>query len=180
MLRDVRFESYSSSFYDLTLDIPPASREPWKESVERTQAEPNSGAPEKPAEESKSPGAGTTTAPTPVTVRDTRFIYNPESAEDKALLASEALAHHSVEDTTFGPYWYQRYRLFSRFDDGVLMDSEGWYSVTPERIAEHTAERLVRGKKGAWVMDAFVGPGGNAIQFALKGAHGESTALFLI
>ena len=32
-------------------------------------------------------------------------------------------------------YWMQRYTLFSRFDDGILMDEEGWFSVTPEGIA---------------------------------------------
>jgi hypothetical protein len=32
-------------------------------------------------------------------------------------------------------YWYQRYRLFSRYDDGVLMDDEGWYSATPEQLS---------------------------------------------
>ena len=32
-------------------------------------------------------------------------------------------------------YWMQRYTLFARFDDGVLLDVEGWFSVTPEAIA---------------------------------------------
>lgn len=32
-------------------------------------------------------------------------------------------------------YWLQRYTLFSRFDEGVMMDEEGWYSVTPEAVA---------------------------------------------
>lgn len=32
-------------------------------------------------------------------------------------------------------YWLQRYTLFSRFDEGVMMDEEGWYSVTPEVLA---------------------------------------------
>lgn len=32
-------------------------------------------------------------------------------------------------------YWMQRYTLFARFDDGVLLDEEGWFSVTPEAIA---------------------------------------------
>ena len=32
-------------------------------------------------------------------------------------------------------YWLQRYTLFSRFDEGVALDEEGWYSVTPEAIA---------------------------------------------
>lgn len=32
-------------------------------------------------------------------------------------------------------YWMQRYTLFARFDDGVLLDEEGWFSVTPEAVA---------------------------------------------
>ena len=39
-------------------------------------------------------------------------------------------------------YWAQRRRLFSRFDQGIQLDSEGWYSVTPEIIADHVAKRV--------------------------------------
>uniref|UniRef100_UPI00358E10E9 trimethylguanosine synthase isoform X2 n=1 Tax=Myxine glutinosa TaxID=7769 RepID=UPI00358E10E9 len=59
-------------------------------------------------------------------------------------------------------YWAQRYRLFSRFDEGIRLDSEGWFSVTPERIAEHIAQRC----QCDLIIDAFCGVGGNAIQFA--------------
>ena len=59
-------------------------------------------------------------------------------------------------------YWHQRYRLFSRFDEGVRLDREGWFSVTPERIAQHIAERC----RSDVIVDAFCGVGGNAIQFA--------------
>ncbi|KAI8925527.1 RNA cap guanine-N2 methyltransferase-domain-containing protein [Entophlyctis helioformis] len=59
-------------------------------------------------------------------------------------------------------YWHQRFSLFSRYDDGIAMDYEGWFSVTPERIAEHIAERV----SCNIVIDAFCGVGGNSIQFA--------------
>ncbi len=36
---------------------------------------------------------------------------------------------------TLWKYWMQRYTLFARFDDGILLDEEGWFSVTPEAIA---------------------------------------------
>ncbi|XP_053205357.1 trimethylguanosine synthase-like [Panonychus citri] len=67
-------------------------------------------------------------------------------------------------------YWAQRYRLFSRFDDGIQMDSESWYSVTPELIGNHIACKCVRdGEKSmVIIMDPFCGVGGNVIQFALK------------
>ena len=59
-------------------------------------------------------------------------------------------------------YWVQRLMLFSRFGDGVRMDREGWFSVTPEVLAAHIAERC----RCDVVVDAFAGVGGNAIQFA--------------
>ncbi|KAA8587582.1 hypothetical protein FQN60_016444 [Etheostoma spectabile] len=67
-------------------------------------------------------------------------------------------------------YWAQRYRLFSRFDEGIRLDREGWFSVTPERIAEHIALRVEHSfPDSQLVIDAFCGVGGNAIQFALTG-----------
>ncbi|XP_035547692.1 trimethylguanosine synthase-like isoform X3 [Juglans regia] len=59
-------------------------------------------------------------------------------------------------------YWFQRYHLFSRYDEGIKMDEEGWYSVTPEEIAIRHAQRSGNGI----VIDCFAGVGGNAIQFA--------------
>ena len=64
-------------------------------------------------------------------------------------------------------YWAQRYRLFSKFDEGVKLDNEGWFSVTPEKIAEHIADKC----SCDVVIDAFCGIGGNSIQFALKSQH---------
>ncbi|CAH2035503.1 unnamed protein product [Thlaspi arvense] len=63
-----------------------------------------------------------------------------------------------------GKYWCQRYLLFSRFDEGIKMDEEGWFSVTPELIAKHHATRC----NGGIVIDCFTGVGGNAIQFASR------------
>ena len=59
-------------------------------------------------------------------------------------------------------YWAQRYRLFSKFDEGVKLDAESWYSITPEKIAEHIADRC----RADVLVDGFCGVGGNAIQFA--------------
>ncbi|XP_018121941.1 trimethylguanosine synthase 1 L homeolog isoform X1 [Xenopus laevis] len=66
-------------------------------------------------------------------------------------------------------YWAQRYRLFSRFDEGIKLDEEGWFSVTPEKIAEHIANRVRQSCDCGLVVDAFCGVGGNAIQFAKAG-----------
>ncbi|KAF3657273.1 putative 3-hydroxyacyl-[acyl-carrier-protein] dehydratase FabZ-like [Capsicum annuum] len=59
-------------------------------------------------------------------------------------------------------YWFQRYDLFWRYDQGIKMDEEGWFSVTPEQIAVRHALRC----GGGVVIDGFAGVGGNAIQFA--------------
>uniref|UniRef100_A0A8C7ZIS0 Trimethylguanosine synthase n=1 Tax=Oryzias sinensis TaxID=183150 RepID=A0A8C7ZIS0_9TELE len=73
-------------------------------------------------------------------------------------------------DSELAKYWAQRYRLFSRFDEGIRLDREGWFSVTPERIAEHIALRVKHSfPTSELVIDAFCGVGGNTIQFALTG-----------
>lgn len=54
--------------------------------------------------------------------------------------------------------------MFSRYDDGIKMDEEGWFSVTPEPLARHHAFRCGSGT----VVDSFTGVGGNAIQFAQR------------
>ncbi|KAG8905827.1 hypothetical protein FRC01_008227, partial [Tulasnella sp. 417] len=59
-------------------------------------------------------------------------------------------------------YFFQRERYFSLYSEGCLLDEEGWYSVTPERIADHIAERC----RCDTILDAFCGVGGNAIAFA--------------
>jgi len=65
-------------------------------------------------------------------------------------------------------YWAQRKRLFSRFDEGIQMDAEGWFAVTPELIAQHQAKQLVEGRENVIVLDAFGGLGGNTIALAAR------------
>eukprot|EP00494_Astrolonche_serrata_P004961 UN04976 len=61
-------------------------------------------------------------------------------------------------------FWAQRYRLFSKFDMGIKITSaESWYSVTPEKISIHHANRV---PNHYTVIDCFCGVGGNAIAFA--------------
>ncbi|OBZ74167.1 Trimethylguanosine synthase [Grifola frondosa] len=59
-------------------------------------------------------------------------------------------------------YFSQRERYFSLYSSGCLLDEEGWYSVTPERVADQIAERC----RCDTILDAFCGVGGNAIAFA--------------
>lgn len=82
-------------------------------------------------------------------------------------------------------FFRKRYFLFNKFDHGIKIDKEGWYSVTPEVIANYLAKRVANtfsselaanaatGSDGGSdlgaginVLDAFAGVGGNLIQFA--------------
>jgi len=91
-------------------------------------------------------------------------------------------------------FWAQRKRLFSRYDEGIQIggedDPEMWYSVTPESIGLHIANRMASmmnldrkstsgtgagdttntqcndSKKETVIIDAFCGCGGNSIAFA--------------
>lgn len=56
----------------------------------------------------------------------------------------------------------QRNRYFSLYSSGCLLDETGWYSVTPELIADQIADRC----RCDVILDAFCGVGGNAIAFA--------------
>ncbi|KAM7534148.1 hypothetical protein Aperf_G00000105232 [Anoplocephala perfoliata] len=61
-------------------------------------------------------------------------------------------------------WWKRRFDLFWRFDEGIKMDEESWYTVTPEEVARRQAEVCA----SDIIIDAFAGAGGNTIQFALK------------
>ncbi|KAL8182123.1 UNVERIFIED_CONTAM: hypothetical protein K2H54_044446 [Gekko kuhli] len=87
--------------------------------------------------------------------------------KQKKIRPPQALPPEIASDPELAKYWAQRYRLFSRFDEGIQLDREGWFSVTPEKIAEHIAERVKQSFNSDIIIDAFCGVGGNAIQFAL-------------
>lgn len=90
--------------------------------------------------------------------------HDPEAIapEDELLLHTK----HTLPDNV-KRYWKKRYLLFSRFDDGVYMLLELWYSVTPEAVAQFTAKLISElvGGSGT-VVDVCCGGGGNTIQFA--------------
>ena len=100
-----------------------------------------------------------------------------EEAEPSAAAAAAAAAAPASGPAVRGrpsgvppKYWAQRYRLFSRYDEGARLEGDMWFSVTPEAAALHQAERAVAG--GArLVLDAFAGAGGNTVAFARAGAH---------
>jgi hypothetical protein len=71
------------------------------------------------------------------------------------------------KDEVGDKFWSQRRRLFSLFDDGIQLDKESWYSVTPEAIANHIAAHLTSAKNNLTILDPFCGCGGNASKYAL-------------
>ncbi|KAG2732786.1 hypothetical protein G9P44_003776 [Scheffersomyces stipitis] len=96
---------------------------------------------------------------------------DPEEAQDDDFAIDpddELLMHtyHTLPDNC-KKFWGRRYDLFGRFDEGIYMTSELWYSVTPESIAVFVArlfKYLIPDAKSA--MDVCCGGGGNTIHFA--------------
>lgn len=90
--------------------------------------------------------------------------------EKNAFDASSLVPHYKTSAEVpehLQKYFSQRKRYFSLYDQGCLLDEEGWYSVTPELIADQIAERC----RCDTVLDAFCGVGGNAIAFAKTCNH---------
>jgi trimethylguanosine synthase len=76
--------------------------------------------------------------------------------------------HYGNGELVEEKYWDQRFRLMTRFDEGVLLDAESWYSITPEAIANHITQKCIQSavfhKKSLGVAcDFFSGCGGNSI-----------------
>ena len=114
-----------------------------------------------------------------------KFNPPPKSHEEcKDGVHRCAVIDHSIPNphessVVHDKYWVQRRRLFSKFDRGILLDQEGWYSVTPEIIADHVASRVadlssspafrsgssLLPDEGIVILDAFCGCGGNSIAF---------------
>jgi trimethylguanosine synthase len=62
--------------------------------------------------------------------------------------------------------WFKRFNLFSKFDDGINMDSDAWFDTTPEVVSRHVANYLIRQCKSTTVVDACCGVGSVCIQVA--------------
>lgn len=40
-------------------------------------------------------------------------------------------------------YWAQRYKLFSRYDEGVWLTDDAWFGVTPEPVAKYVPPTIL-------------------------------------
>ncbi|THH28369.1 hypothetical protein EUX98_g5812 [Antrodiella citrinella] len=129
-----------------------------------------------------SSSTGTTQAPSHVGEAETReeerkaepkFVSRPSKKRKVGLLGpgyekydatglTPHYTHVKQVPEKLRKYFSQRNRYFSLYSKGCLLDEEGWYSVTPELIADQIADRCRCGT----VLDAFCGVGGNAIAFA--------------
>ena len=67
-----------------------------------------------------------------------RKIYMPEIPKDKY---NEFFSVKPPNENIPEKYWYQRYRYFSKYDEGIKLNNESWYSVTPEQIAHDIATK---------------------------------------
>lgn len=59
-------------------------------------------------------------------------------------------------------YWYQRYSLFSKFDEGVSINEQSWAVMIPEAVSEYIAGKI----KYEAVANLYAGVGGDAIKLA--------------
>ncbi|VDO11363.1 unnamed protein product [Rodentolepis nana] len=100
------------------------------------------------------------------------FVHNKESSPI-AIPSRRALKRSHkrykefegmMRDPSVARWWKRRFDLFWRFDEGIKMDKESWYIVTPEEVARRQAEICTSNV----VVDAYAGAGGNTIQFAQK------------
>ena len=55
-------------------------------------------------------------------------------------------------------HYNMRFYFFSLFDNGIKMDEESWYSVTPEEISIYISN-LIKDSKNLIITDAFCGCG---------------------
>jgi hypothetical protein len=80
---------------------------------------------------------------------DSKYILKIKEVEieDNYFEQMEYAKHHGKYSNlkytaSNNKFWLQRYYYFSKFDKGIMMDNESWYSVTPEEIAgEYEVER---------------------------------------
>lgn len=111
------------------------------------------------------------------------FVMITEQKIKEKIEKHQNLSELADIDSSIFKFYKKRFSLFSKYDEGILyiiyinytlcikiylgiqLDTESWYSVTPEPVARDLAERL---NKDWVVLDAFCGAGGNTIQVKKK------------
>ena len=106
---------------------------------------------------------------------------NIEKNEKLILLIKKTLINFNTEESLFlkgrknpstfpeeeksNSYYVQRYYFFSLFDNGIQMDQESWFSVTPEEISDYISS-IIPDSFNSTILDGFCGCGGNIISFS--------------
>jgi trimethylguanosine synthase len=123
-----------------------------------------------PFEEKREPRIYVRRLPTDIPPK-TRFLKSPFKELPNGD-CGDGIVNPHPKDEVPDKFWSQRKRLFIRFEDGIQLDKEAWFSVTPEAIAKHIAQRMAQsrllGSSGLVVLDAFCGVGSNAIALAAR------------
>lgn len=97
------------------------------------------------------------------------------SSQDYEVDQSDELLMHTFATlpSNTKKFWKKRHKIFSKFDEGIYMTLELWYSVTPEASAKYVAklsrqllEMIGKNTNESIIVDLCCGGGGNAIQFA--------------
>lgn len=94
------------------------------------------------------------------------FAYHADNYyRDKGSKRNNYINDDRPADRDLNKFHKHRYYLFSKFDRGVKIDDESWYSITPENVAKHVANRVAStfGEGSTNAMDGFCGVGGNLI-----------------
>ena len=89
---------------------------------------------------------------------------------DISLFRKHALSPTADNNNNNNPFYNLRYYLFSKYDNGIQMDDESWYSVTPEEIATYIST-CIPSSSSSTITDAFCGVGGNTIPFSVSCSH---------
>ncbi|KAJ7777445.1 Tgs1 protein [Mycena metata] len=112
-----------------------------------------------PAKKRKTNGGAVPIASLPAEFSDSQWVANYDATG-----MVPHYKHASEVPEHLQKYFYQRTRFLSLYSSppGCLLDEEGWYSITPELVANQIAERC----RCDTILDAFCGVGGNAIAFA--------------
>lgn len=91
-----------------------------------------------------------------------------EGSDESVRLQARKTRKGDIIDPAAGKYWYKRYYFFEKYDQGIRLDKQAWFSVTPQAVAEHVAARL---KGDHTVLDGFCGAGGDSIQLSKTCKH---------
>ena len=89
-------------------------------------------------------------SPSPSSAPNPALLPCPRSTRRITLDPNTAAYVRTLLPRSAAKYWMQRYSLFSRFDEGVQLDTEGWWSVTPE-VRRRRAGHVQAGSNWGWL-----------------------------